>query len=55
MYGLGLSILLVSFTTWVICGILFILLAFVIAKDILDLRSKMAERAEKLKVLPSSQ
>jgi len=55
MYGLGLGTLYISVTTWIICGILFIILAFVIAKDILELRSKMAERAEKLKELPSSQ
>ncbi|MDH5390477.1 MAG: MFS transporter [Candidatus Bathyarchaeota archaeon] len=55
MYGLGLGILYISVTTWIICGILFIILAFVIAKDVLGLRRKMAERAEKLKALPSSQ
>jgi ACS family hexuronate transporter-like MFS transporter len=55
MYGLGLSILYISVTTWVICGILFIILTFVITKDVLELRSKMAERAEKLKALPLPQ
>lgn len=55
MYGLGLGILYISFTTWMICGVLFIMLAFVIAKDILGLRGEMAVRAEKLKALPSSQ
>ena len=55
MYGLGLGILYISVTTWIICGVLFIMLAFVIAKDVFELRSKMAERAEKLKALPSSQ
>ncbi len=55
IYGLGLGILYISVTTWIICGILFIILAFVIAKDILALREKMAERAEELKELLSSQ
>jgi predicted MFS family arabinose efflux permease len=55
MYGLGLGILYISVTTWIICGILFIILTFVITKDVLELRSKMAERAEKLKALPLSQ
>lgn len=55
MYGLGFGILYISVATWLICGVLFIILSFVISKDILELRSKMAERAEKLKELPSSQ
>jgi len=52
MYGLGLGILYISVTTWIVCGILFIILASVITRDVLGLRRKMAERAEKLKVLP---
>jgi len=55
MYGLGLGILYISVTTWIICGFLFIILAFVVAKDVLGLRREMAERAKKLKALPSSQ
>jgi len=55
MYGLGLGILYISVSTWMICGVLFIMLAFVIARDVFELRSKMSERAEKLKALPSSQ
>jgi len=55
MYGLGSGILYISVATWLICGMLFIILAFVIPKDILELRRKMAERAEKLRGLPSSQ
>jgi len=53
-FGLGMGILYVSFTTWMVCGILFTILAFVIPRDILDLRRKMSERAEKLKQHPSS-
>jgi MFS family permease len=53
-FGLGMGILYVSFTTWIVCGILFTVLAFVIPKDILELRRKMSERAEKLKQPPSS-
>jgi len=53
-FGLGMGILYVSFTTWILCGILFTVLAFVIPKDILELRKKMSERAEKLKQSPSS-
>jgi len=55
IYGLGLSILYVSFTTWMICSVLFIMLALVIPKDILELRRKMAERATKFKTFSSSQ
>jgi predicted MFS family arabinose efflux permease len=55
MYGLGLGILYVSVLTWLVCGLLFIMLAFVITKDIFELRNKLAERAGKLKALPSSQ
>ena len=54
VHGLGFSIFYVSFAAWATCGILFLILAFVIAKDILDLRRKMAERAETFKALPSS-
>jgi MFS family permease len=54
-YGLGLGILYVSFAAWVTCGIIFVILVFVIAKDVIDLRRKMAERAETFKTLPSSQ
>lgn len=36
MYGLGLGILYISVTTWIMCGILFIILTFVISKDILE-------------------
>jgi len=53
-FGLGMSILYVSVATWIVCGVLFTVLAFVIPHDILDLRKKMSQRAEKLKELPSS-
>jgi predicted MFS family arabinose efflux permease len=52
--GLGMSILYVSFTTWIFCGILFTILAIVIPKDILALRKKMSERAQELRQHPSS-
>ena len=54
-FGLGMGILYVSVTTWTVCGILFTILAFVIPRDILDLRKKMSERAEKLRQHASSQ
>jgi predicted MFS family arabinose efflux permease len=53
-FGLGMGILYVSFTTWIACGVLFTVLAFVMPKDILSLRKKMSERAEALKQQPSS-
>jgi len=53
-FGLGMGILYVSFTTWIFCGILFTILAFVIPKDILGLRKRMSERAEELRLHPSS-
>jgi ACS family hexuronate transporter-like MFS transporter len=53
-FGLGLGILYVSVITWILCGILFTVLAFVIPKDILRLRKEMGERAEKLKQQPLS-
>lgn len=51
-FGLGMGILYVSVTTWIVCGVLFTVLAFVIPKDILHLRKEMSERAEKLKQHP---
>jgi len=54
-YGLGLGILYISVTTWMVCGVLFIMLTFVISEDVLEIRKKMTERAEKLKALPLSQ
>ncbi|MEM2506281.1 MAG: MFS transporter [Nitrososphaeria archaeon] len=47
--GLGLSILYVSVSTWIVCGILFIVLAFVIPKDIIATRDKIRRRAELIK------
>lgn len=55
IYGLGLGILYISVSTWMICGVLFVMLAFVITKDVLEIRGKMAERAEKIKALHPSQ
>jgi sugar phosphate permease len=49
LYGLGLGILYVSTSTWIVCGLLFTILAFIIRKDIIHLRSKMRERAELFK------
>jgi predicted MFS family arabinose efflux permease len=49
LYGLGLGILYVSVSTWVVCGILFIILALVIPKDILETRNRIRSRAELLK------
>jgi predicted MFS family arabinose efflux permease len=54
MFGLGMSILYVSFTTWIFCGILFTILAIVIPKDILSFRKKMSERAQEIRQRPSS-
>jgi len=51
-FGLGMGILYVSVTTWIVCGVLFTVLAFVIPKGILHLRKEMSERAEKLKQHP---
>ena len=51
LYGLGLGILYVSTSTWIVCGLLFTILAFIIRKDIIHLRSKMRERAELFKKL----
>ncbi|MCX8200627.1 MAG: MFS transporter [Candidatus Caldarchaeum sp.] len=48
-YGLGLGILYVSASTWIVCGVLFTALVFVIRKDIANLRSEMRKRAELLK------
>ena len=53
-FGLGMGILYVSVTTWIVCGVLFTVLAFVIPKGILHLRKEMSERAEKLKQHASS-
>jgi len=53
-FGLGMGILYVSFTTWIACGVLFTVLAFVMPKDILNLRKEMSERAEALKQQSSS-
>lgn len=50
-YGLGMSIVYVSVSTWTICGILFIALAFVIPRDIMEARNKMRSRAESLREL----
>jgi len=52
-FGLGMGILYVSFTT-LACGVLFTVLAFVMPKDILNLRKEMSERAEALKQQSSS-
>lgn len=49
LVGLGLGILYVSVSTWIICGILFITLAYVIPKDIIAARNKIRHRAELLK------
>ena len=49
LYGLGLGILYVSVSTWIVCGILFIVLAFVIPKDIMETRDRIRGRAEQLK------
>lgn len=54
-YGLGLGILYISVSTWMICGGLFVMLAFVITKDVLEIRGKIAERAKKIKALHPSQ
>ncbi len=51
LYGLGYGILYVSTSTWIICGILFTILAFIIREDIIRLRGKMKERAELFKKL----
>ncbi|MEN3048452.1 MAG: MFS transporter [Candidatus Caldarchaeales archaeon] len=49
MYGLGPGILYVSASTWVVCGVLFTVLVFVIREDIARLRSEMRRRAEELR------
>ncbi|MCX8193639.1 MAG: MFS transporter [Nitrososphaeria archaeon] len=49
LYGLGLSILYISASTWILCGVLFTILAVVIRRDIIKLRSEMKTRADMLK------
>ena len=47
--GLGEAILWISFSTWLLCFVLFSILAITIPRDIDRLRGLMRERAEKLK------
>ncbi len=47
--SLGESIVLISSSTWVLCGIFFTILAAIIHRDIARLRTLMAERAKELR------
>ncbi|MCS7145737.1 MAG: MFS transporter [Nitrososphaerota archaeon] len=49
IYGLGMGILMISASTWVVCGALFSILVWIIRKDITKLRNEMKNRAEMLR------
>ncbi|MEM1509623.1 MAG: MFS transporter [Thermofilaceae archaeon] len=48
-WGLGSSIMWISFWTWMLCFVFFSVLAFVIPRDVKKLRETLKQRAEKLK------
>ncbi len=49
LYGLGFGMMYISTSTWIVCGVLFTVLAVVIPRDISELRRMMRERADQLK------